>query len=129
MHQRSYKVIEDMDEELQQQITDALNEQICEDNVQSVEDVVSSLNFQETFSDLKKGIKLPESPLEWYNGNDFFQLILSNYPIASQDIDKSINTMATVIYNYFSENYGVVDVNNNNEFESKYKSHAFGEGS
>ena len=29
-----------MDEELQQQMTDALNEQVCEDNVQSVEDVV-----------------------------------------------------------------------------------------
>ena len=32
--------------------------------------------------------------------------------------------MATVIYNYFSENYGFVDVDNNNEFESKYKSHS-----
>ena len=40
-------------------MTDALNEQICEDNIQSVEDVVSSLNSQETFPDLKKGIKLP----------------------------------------------------------------------
>ena len=34
MHHCSCKVIEDMDEELQQQMTDALNEQVCEDNVQ-----------------------------------------------------------------------------------------------
>ena len=124
MHQRSCKVIDDLDEELQQQMTDALNEQICEDNVQSVEDVVSSLSSQETFPDLKKGIKLPKSPLQWSNANDFFHLTISNYPIASQDSNKSINTMATVIYNYFSENYGFVDVDNNNEFESKYKSHS-----
>ena len=124
MHQRSCKVIDDMDEELRQQMTDALNEQICEDNIQSVEDVVSSLNSQETFPDLKKGIKLPKSPLQWSNANDFFHLTLSNCPIASQDINKSINTMATVIYNYFNENYGFVDVDNNNEFESKYKSHS-----
>ena len=109
MHQRSCKVIDDMDEELQQQMTDALNEQICEDNVQSVEDVLSSLNSQETFPDLKKGIKLPKSPLQWSNANDFFQLTLSNYLIASHDINKNINTMATVIYTYFSENYGFVD--------------------
>ena len=67
---------------------------------------------------------MPKSPLQWSNANDFFHLTLSNYPIASQDINKSINTMATVIYNYFSENYGFVDVDNNNEFESKYKSHS-----
>ena len=78
MHQRSCKVIDDMDEELQQQMTDALNKQICEDNIQSVEDVVSSLNSQETFPDLKKGIKLSKSPLQWSNANDFFHLTLSN---------------------------------------------------
>ena len=30
--------------------------------------------------------------------------------------------MATVIYNYFGENYGFVNVNNNAEFETKYQS-------
>ena len=32
--------------------------------------------------------------------------------------------MATVIYNYFSENFDFVDLNNSNEFESNYKSHS-----
>ena len=122
MHQRSCKVIDDMQEELKQQMTDALNDQICDDNVQSVEDTFSRLNAQETLPDLKRGIKLPKSPLQWSNANDFFHLTLSNCPVTTQEINKSINTMATVIYNYFSENYGFIDVNNNNEFESKYKS-------
>ena len=123
MHQRNCKVIDDMEEELQQQMTDALNEQICDDNVQSAENAVPSLNAQEIFPNLKKGIKLPKSPLQWSTANDFLQLTLSNYPVTTQETNKSINTMATVIlYNYFSDNYGFVDANNNNEFESKYKS-------
>jgi hypothetical protein len=48
MHQRSCRVIDGMEEELQQQMTDALNDQVCEDSVQSVEDVISSLNTQES---------------------------------------------------------------------------------
>jgi hypothetical protein len=71
---------------------------------------------------LKKGIKLPKSPIQWPNANDFFQFTLSNQPITTQEISKCINAMTTVIYNYFSENYGFVDINNNKVFESKYKS-------
>ncbi|CAB4045545.1 Hypothetical predicted protein, partial [Paramuricea clavata] len=43
-------------------------------------------------------------------------------PFTTQEISKYINTKITVIYNYFSENYGFVDINNNKVFESKYKS-------
>jgi hypothetical protein len=82
-----------MEEELQQQMTNTLNDQVCEDSVQSVEDVISSLNSQESYPDLKKGIKLPKSPLQWSNANDFFQFTLSNQPITTQEISKSINTM------------------------------------
>ena len=61
-----------MEEELQQQMTDALNDKGYEDSVQSVENVVSSLNSEESYPDLKKGIKLPKSPLQWSIANDFF---------------------------------------------------------
>ena len=122
MHQRSCRVIDDMEEELQQQMTDALNDQVYEDSVQSVENVAPSLNSEESYPDLKKGIKLPKSPLQWSIANDFFQLTLSNHPITMQEINKSINTMTTVIYNYFGETYGFVDVNNDAEFETKYQS-------
>ena len=72
MHQRSCRVIDDMEEELQQQMTDALNDKGYEDSVQSVENVVSSLNSEESYPDLKKGIKLPKSPLQWSIANNFF---------------------------------------------------------
>ena len=122
MHQRSCRVIDDMEEELQQQMKDALNDQVYEDSAQSVENVAPSLNSEESYPYLKKGIKLPKSPLQWSIANDFFQLTLSNYPITMQEINKSINTMTTVIYNYFGETYSFVEVNNDAEFETKYQS-------
>ena len=122
MHQRSCRVIDGMEEELQQHIQDVLNEQACEEEVESIVDTISSQKSEETFPDLKKEIKLPKSPSQWSIANDFFQLTLSNSPITAQDINKNINTMATVIYNYFSENYGFINATNNGNFESKYKS-------
>ena len=56
MHQRSCKVIDDMQEELQQQMTDALNDQICDDNVQS-DRHYSGLNANNFFS--SHSFKLP----------------------------------------------------------------------
>ena len=80
-----------MEEELQQQMTDALNEQICNDNVQSAEDAVPSLNAQEIFPDLKKGIKLAKSPSQWSTANATTAnaptanaTTLSNYPVTTQ---------------------------------------------
>ena len=121
MHQRSCRVIDDLEDELQQQMTEALNEHQNEDNVDPVNPELSSVNSQENLPGIKKGIKLPKSPLQWSTANDFFKLIFLNYPVISHDLNNNINTMATVIYNYFSENFGYVDNNNNIEFEKKYE--------
>jgi hypothetical protein len=80
-----------MEEELQQQMTDALNDQVCEDSVQSVEDVISSLNSQEIYPDLKKGIKLPKSPIQWSNANDFFNSLFQTSQLQRKiSVDASI---------------------------------------
>ena len=121
MHQRSCRVIDDLEDELQQQMTEALNEHHNEDNVDPVNPELSSVNSQENFPGIKKGIKLPKSPLQWSTANDFFKLTFLNYPVISHDLNNNINTMATVIYNYFSENFGYVHNNNNIEFEKKYE--------
>ena len=81
----------------------------------------TNYSTEENFSDLKKGIKLPKSPLQWSTANDFFKLTFSNHPIKSDDLNNNINTMATVIYNYFSENFGFVDYNNSVEFAKKLR--------
>ena len=97
MHQRSCRVIDDLEDELQQQMTEALNEHHNEDNVDPVNPELSSVNTQENFPGIKTGIKLPKSPLQWSTANDFFKLTFLNYPVISHDLNNDINTMITVV--------------------------------
>ena len=121
MHQRSCRIIDDLEDELQQQMTEILSEQENEDNIDQVNQENASVNIQETVPDLRKGIKLPKSPLQWSSANDFFKLTFSNQPITPHDLNNNIKTMVTVIYNYFGENFGLVDNNNHVEFQRKYE--------
>ena len=64
---------------------------------------------------------MPKSPFQWSSANDFFKLTFSNHAIKPYDLNDNMNTMATVIYNYFSEIFGFVDNNYRVEFEQKYQ--------
>ncbi len=99
MHQRSCRIIDDLEDELQQQMTEILSEQENEDNIDQVNQENASVNIQETVPDLRKGIKLPKSPLQWSSANDFFKLTFSNQPITPHDLN-NIKTMVTVIYSF-----------------------------
>ena len=121
MHQQSCRVIDDLEDELQQQMTETLNNDNHEDNIDPVNPDISTLNILENFPDLKRGIKLPKSPLQWSTANDFFKLTFSNHPITPDDLNNNINTVVTVVYNYFGENFGYVDNNNSVEFDKKYQ--------
>ncbi len=121
MHQRSCRVIDDLEDGLHQQMTDALNDQQNEDDAGPINPEISLLNDHDNFPELKQGIKLPKSPLQWSTANDFFKLTLSSHPITPHDLNNNINTMATVIYNYFSENFGFVDNKSDAKYEMKYQ--------
>ena len=124
MHQCSCRVIDQLGNELQDQMTDALNEKDNEETTDRLLTDMQSFDSQENFPDLKKGIKLPKSPLQWSTANDFFKLTFSNYPITPQDLNNNINTMTTVIYKYFCDNFGSINNNSHNtEFVKKYESY------
>jgi hypothetical protein len=106
--------IDDLEDELQQQMSEVLTEHQNEDNVDQVNPEISTINTQENFPDLKKGIKLPKSPIQWSTANDF-----SNLPITPRDLNNNINTMATVVYSYFSENFGYVNNHNDVQYLKK----------
>ena len=55
-------------------MTDALNEKDNEETTDHLLTDMQSFDSQENFTDLKKGIKLPKSPLQWSTANDFFEL-------------------------------------------------------
>ena len=67
MHQRSCRVIDGLEDELKQQMTEALNNDNHENNIDLVNPDISTLNIQENFRDLRRGMKQPKSPLH-YNG-------------------------------------------------------------
>ena len=90
LQQRSYRVIDDLEDELQQQMTEALNEHHNEDNADPVKPELSSVNTQENFPGIKKGITVPKSLLQWSTANDFFKLALLNYPVISHDLNNNI---------------------------------------
>ena len=103
------------------QMTDALNEKGGEETTDHLLTDMQSFDSQENFPDLKKGIKLPKSPLQWSTANNFFKLTFSNYPTTPQDLNNNINTMTTVIYKYFCNNFGSIDNNSHNtKFVEKY---------
>ena len=123
MHQRSCRIIDDLEDELQQQMTEILSDPENEDNIDQLEHENSWINSQEDVPhDLRKGIKLPKSPLPWSSANDFFKLTFSNQPITPHDLNANIKTMVTVIYNYLGKNFGLVDNNKHVEFQRKYAS-------
>ena len=100
-------------------MTEALNSSDNEGD--TVDPNILHFTSEENFPALRKGIKLPKSPLQWSTANDYFKLTFSNYPIKYDDLNNNINTMTTVIYNYFSEYFGYVDNNKHVEFEQKYQ--------
>ena len=97
MHQRSCRVIDGMEEELQQQMTDALNDKGYEDSVQSVENVVPSLNSEESYPDLKKGIKLPKLHC---NGQLLTTFFNSLFQTTQSQCKKSIKEINNYNYNH-----------------------------
>ena len=105
MHQRSYRVLaglaKDVYEELEDEMIDNSNGQDTKNSSESQ----SSQDFDDTCI-LKKGIKLPELPLEWSTANDYFKSTLSNYPFKSLDLHSNISFMPTVIYNYCVQCHG-----------------------
>ena len=117
MHQRCCRVIDDLEQEIQEEMTELLTEQ----NEDIIESNAPPVNSQEDFPDLRKGIKLPTSPSQWTTANEFFKLTFSNHPITAHDLNNNITTMTTVVYNYFSENFGYANNTNSAQYERKYR--------
>ena len=103
-------------------MTEILSDPENEDNIDQLEHENSWINTQEDVPDLRKGIKLPKSPLQWSSANDFFKLTFSNQPITPHNLNANIKTMITVIYYYFGKNFGLVDNNKHVKFQRKYAS-------
>ena len=123
MHQCSCRVIQGLNTELCTDIEEQGSfetETIPEIN-QCNQNEASIANNQ-SFPDLKKGIKLPKSNLQWSTANDYFKFVLeSDQPITSQDLDSNIKALNNIIYEYFAQNFGYADSTPDNSMVDKYK--------
>ena len=61
-HQRNFRVIDNLKDRIQQQMTETLNKNDNEEDI--VDQDVSHFSTEENFPDLKKVIKLPKSSLQ-----------------------------------------------------------------
>ena len=125
MHQRSCRIVRDLNDELRPDLEDHLfknttniSENIA-DTAKSTNDDHSETN---DFPELKKGIRLPKKDSEWLTANEFFKISLNSN--APQDAKSKIKHLNEVVYNYFSENCGQVENLSTKTFNGKYNNHS-----
>ena len=70
----------------------------------------------------KPGIKLPKADSGWELANLFFKSELSTSDINRDNLNETIASMNSTIYNYFAENYGTDETDNkkDNDLLEKY---------
>ena len=123
MHQRSCQVIHGLNDELSAD----LEEQITTDNTADTPENDNSINDidmtnDESFPELKQGIKLPKNDSGWQTANDYFKCALQfNDPITMQDVNSKIKLLNDVIYNYFADNFGHNETVPDKSMVAKYK--------
>ena len=107
-HQRTCRTIRGLNQELTNALrshNDDNEEEITTDNLVQLDDQVRT----------KPGIKLPKADSGWELANLFFKCVLSSSDINRDNLNETIASMNSRIYNYFAENYGTVETDNKND--------------
>ena len=100
MHQRSCRVIHDLNTELYSDLQGNFETENIPDMDQRNQNEASTANNQ-SIPNVKRGIKLPKSNLQWSTANDYFKFSLqTNQPITSQDLDSNIMVLNNIICEY-----------------------------
>ena len=90
------------------------------ENDNSINDI--DMTNDESFPELKQGIKLPKNYSGWQMANDYFKCALQfNDPITMQDVNSKIKLLNDVIYNYFADNFGHNETVPDKSMVAKYK--------
>ena len=95
------------------------NEEIDAENENLGNQTVILQESEETVL-LKRGVKLPKPCSVWSLANDHFKVVLSNYPIKTEDLNSNIERMNNVIFDYFSMTCGEVDRGGDINLRNKY---------
>ena len=100
MHHRSCRVIKGLTDET----FDMLEETENIDTGQNLDTVDFDL-----MPTITRGIKLPRSDDQWKTTNDYFAAALPISKIDHRNISTQIAAMNSTIYNYFRDNFGIIE--------------------
>ena len=73
--------------------------------------------------DIKPGIHLPTTDIEWLLAKKYFQAVFSNISLGESSIEYIIKQMNETIYDYFKETCGIIETCNK-DFNTKYKDYS-----
>ena len=114
-HQRTCKTIKTISNS---------NYNTFDDEIDDNEPDISDLDITNETPNFKQGIILPKSYEDWKIANDFFKSYLPTNDIISKNIDELAENFSFTVYNYFKENFGIVNDSSaeNKDLALKYKS-------
>ena len=108
MHQRSCRVIKGLEEETFE--SHDLNQSLDDTGQPDQEIELNSL------PNIKPGIRLPKTDLDWKLANDFFVGALPIADINKKPINAVVSEMNSIIYDYFYRNCGPIETSNSSHF-------------
>ena len=73
---------------------------------------------------IKPGVHLLKTDEQWKLENQYFQSVLSDFPLNPDSMDTAITYMNTSIYNYLKDTFGIVEQNINTDLVEKYENHS-----
>ena len=121
MHQRSCKTHHTLHQNCKMTTSDnTLDGDESEELSDSDDQRTSSPSGQTTteFPTIKKGIKLPKTDAQWEEANLFFKINMNiSEPIF--DLHSYTESFHNLIYNYFADNFGTVDIESS-DYREKY---------
>ena len=116
MHQRSCRVIKGLEEETFE--SHDLNQSLDDTGQPDQEIELNSL------PNIKPGIRLPKTDLDWKLANDFFLGALPIADINKKPINAVVSEMNSIIYDYFYRNCGPIENSHSSHFVRKYKDYS-----
>ena len=123
MHQRSCRLVHNLDTELQQDIVEQNDLDLADayEHDENTNDNSTTL-FNNEIPVLKKGIRLPKSDSKWATANDYFKFSLP--PITSEDLNGNIQQLNQTVYQYFSDHFGFNNNTADTSLVNKYKDYS-----
>ncbi|XP_065066053.1 uncharacterized protein LOC135691968 [Rhopilema esculentum] len=118
MHQRSCRAIKGLEGETFETVQSEIDNSY--DGGSNAAEQLDRFDYSNV-PEIKPGIKLPKKDEQWKTANTYFAATLPLTEINPSNVNVSIKTMNSVIYDYFQINYGVSDDVINTNLIEKYK--------